>query len=156
MPRTISRVYLALRPVQMLLHALVSPVNLGVRALAEDADGRVLLVWHSYVDGWHFPGGGADRGEHPADAVLRELREEVGLVKSAAPELLGVYVHKVLWMSSVALFYRVRDVEIDFKPNLEIRAVKFARPEELPPGTGRGVRRRLAEFLRGEPVSKEW
>jgi len=152
----ISRLYLTVRPLQMLLHALAVPVSLGVRAMAQDAEGRVLLVRHSYVDGWHFPGGGVERGERPADAVLRELREEVGLSKSSPPELLGIYVHKAMWVSSVAILYRVRNAEIAFKPNLEVREARFARPEDLPPGTGRGTRRRLAEFLRGEPASPEW
>ena len=35
----------------------VFPLSVGVRALVEDGDGSILLVRHTYVGGWHFPGG---------------------------------------------------------------------------------------------------
>ena len=58
------------------------PHTAGAYALCVD-DGRVLLtkVWDGDVDAgkWHLPGGGLDFGEHPLDAVHRELYEETGL-----------------------------------------------------------------------------
>jgi 8-oxo-dGTP diphosphatase len=41
--------------------------------------GRVLLVRKRYGDRWDIPGGYVDRGESPAAACRRELREELGL-----------------------------------------------------------------------------
>jgi 8-oxo-dGTP pyrophosphatase MutT (NUDIX family) len=43
--------------------------------------GEVLLVRHTYGDttSWELPGGGVKRGEEPADAARREVREELGL-----------------------------------------------------------------------------
>ena len=35
-------------------------LTLGVRAVVIDAAGKVFLVRHSYVSGWHLPGGGVD------------------------------------------------------------------------------------------------
>ena len=43
------------------------------------SDGRVLLVRHSYKQGWATPGGFVNRNELPQDAAVREAREEVGL-----------------------------------------------------------------------------
>jgi len=42
-------------------------------------DGRLLLVRHSYKQGWATPGGFVNRGETPAVAAVREAWEEVGL-----------------------------------------------------------------------------
>jgi 8-oxo-dGTP diphosphatase len=59
--------------------------GLSVRAVIHDADGRILLLKRSmlsknYPGKWEFPGGKVDRGEKFNDALVREVREETGLV----------------------------------------------------------------------------
>jgi len=41
--------------------------------------GRLLVVRHSYRDGWGLPGGRIRRGETAAEGAARELSEEVGI-----------------------------------------------------------------------------
>src|SRR5262249_43660233 len=55
------------------------PRRNSVMVVAFDEQGRVLLVRHSYGPPlWAIPGGGMDRGEDPAGAAAREVREELG------------------------------------------------------------------------------
>lgn len=55
--------------------------RLGVLGVLVDAEGRVLVANHALRAGkpWGLPGGFVERGEHPATALARELREELGL-----------------------------------------------------------------------------
>lgn len=51
----------------------------GCNVIAQDPQGRVLMVRHSYGGGgWEFPGGGIGKGEEPAAAARREFFEELG------------------------------------------------------------------------------
>jgi G:T/U-mismatch repair DNA glycosylase len=66
------------------LHAWLEPVQRqAVRALVVDRDGRVLLVQYRRPVGddtwWGTPGGGIEPGESHEQALVRELREEIGL-----------------------------------------------------------------------------
>lgn len=64
--------------------ALLPWVRVGAYAIVTDPGGRILLcrIAPGYpLEGrWTLPGGGVDHGEHPDDAVIRELEEETGLV----------------------------------------------------------------------------
>jgi len=56
-------------------------------------DGHVLLGRRNrepYRDWWDIPGGFLDPWEHPADAVVREVAEETGLVVQPT-EVLGIF-----------------------------------------------------------------
>lgn len=136
--------------------ALVAPVAFGACAILDDADGRVLLVRHTYRPGWHLPGGGIGAGEAPADGILRELREEIGFIRGAAPELKGLFTRRIGWVTNLVALYRVRDAEIAFRPNLEIREIVYADPAAPPPETTAATRQRLAEHLGQVAQSSRW
>lgn len=134
---------------------MLSPVALGALALVEQ-DGKFVLVRHSYAPGWHLPGGGVGRSEPPATAVMRELREELGLTSSAPPELIGIYTRKTGLATNVNVLYRVREAKFAFKPSWEIREIVLADPASPPPGTAHGIRRRFAELTGKMPQTLYW
>ncbi|MGP3910307.1 NUDIX domain-containing protein [Nonomuraea sp. 10N515B] len=55
-----------------------------------DDAGRLLVARHGDVGLWAAPGGGIDPDERPQDAVVRELKEELG-IEIAVRGLIGVY-----------------------------------------------------------------
>jgi 8-oxo-dGTP diphosphatase len=60
-----------------------NPTMIVVAAALVDADGRVLLQQRSagrqMAGLWEFPGGKVEAGERPEAALVRELREELGI-----------------------------------------------------------------------------
>jgi 8-oxo-dGTP diphosphatase len=62
-----------------------------VGAVISDEDGRILLILRGHEPAmglWSIPGGRIEPGESDEDAVVREIREETGLVVTCGP-LLG-------------------------------------------------------------------
>jgi 8-oxo-dGTP pyrophosphatase MutT (NUDIX family) len=136
--------------------ALMSPVAFGVSAIVDAEGGMVVLVRQTYMQGLHLPGGGVSAGEPPATAIMRELREEIGLISAAPPEFVGLYTRQFGFVTNVVALYRVRDAKFDFKPNLEIREIAIVDPHMPPNETRPGTRRRLAELVGAAPISPYW
>jgi len=133
-------------------------LTVGVRALVIDGRGRVFLVKHSYVAGWHLPGGGVEPGESLLEALRRELAEEGNIELIDKPALYGLYFnHRVSRRDHVALFivHSFRQ-SAPPRPNHEILAHGFFAIEELPGDTSAATRARIAEAMLGAPIPERW
>lgn len=144
-----------------LLHAwfLVSRgLTLGVRGAVLDEAGRVLLIRHTYVKGWHLPGGGVEIGETAVEALTRELREEGNVELTAPPILRGISFNTGASRRDHVLVYEVRAFrQLGPKvPDREIAEAAFFPIDSLPEGTTAGTRARLAEILGNAPIGDRW
>lgn len=133
-------------------------LTLGVRALVLSADARVFLVKHSYVRGWHFPGGGVERGETFEQALARELKEEGNLDLTGAPDLRGLYFYPHYSNRDHIALFVVRAFRQDAapKPNREIVGSGFFALDSLPPDATAATHARIAEVLHGAPIAERW
>lgn len=84
-----------------------------VAAVVRRDDGRFLLsrrLPESHLGGlWEFPGGAVEDGESPADALRRELREELGVDVTVVAPITFAF-HRDRHRDVVLLFYRARIV----------------------------------------------
>jgi len=133
-------------------------MTLGVRGLVIDESNRVFLVKHSYVGGWHLPGGGVEPGETLIDALIRELAEEGNLEPTAPPMLHGVFFNGHVSRRDHVAVYVVRQFRQDRapEPNREIVECGFYAAGALPAETTRGTRLRIAEVLDGVTPTATW
>jgi ADP-ribose pyrophosphatase YjhB (NUDIX family) len=133
-------------------------MTLGVRALVANADGEILLVRHSYVSGWHLPGGGVERGETLRAALTRELKEEAGVALEGEASLFAVYYNsKGSPRDHVALFVvRAFRQDAEFRPSAEIIDRRFFPADALPADVTAATRQRIAEVLKDAPVNEYW
>jgi 8-oxo-dGTP pyrophosphatase MutT (NUDIX family) len=133
-------------------------MTLGVRAVVLDGDNRVFLVKHSYVTGWHLPGGGVEVGETFRDALQRELAEEAAIELSGEPALHGLFFHRHVSRRDYVAVYLIRHFRQDRlpEPNHEIVACGFFAAGALPAETTEGTRLRISEVLEGRAPIATW
>jgi ADP-ribose pyrophosphatase YjhB (NUDIX family) len=106
-----------------------------------DETGRVLLAWNAGAnDGWSTVGGAVDPGESPAEAAIREAREEIGVEVRLGRLLnvLGGPDYEVTYPNGdrtayVCAVYEARIVDGDPAPaDGELSKVSWFTREELP------------------------
>ena len=133
------------------------PMTLGVRGLVRDFAGGVLLVKHTYTPGWHFPGGGVERGETALLSLARELEEEAGVRPTEPPLLIGVFANMRSFPNDHVLLFEVRAwSETVATSRGEIAERRFFALNDLPPDVTASTQRRLDEIAGRAMRSEQW
>ncbi|MBZ0162951.1 MAG: NUDIX domain-containing protein [Notoacmeibacter sp.] len=153
---------LAIRIRDRLFHVwflLRRPMTLGVRAIVHDkARNAVFLIRHTYVPGWHLPGGGVERGETMNEALERELLEEGDIVVTGVPQLASIHFNRHASPRDHVAVYLVGSFALngEKRPDMEVAEAGFFALDRLPEGTTPGTRARLNEVFGNAAVSPYW
>jgi 8-oxo-dGTP pyrophosphatase MutT (NUDIX family) len=108
------------------------PRTFGAHAIALTPDRKLILVKLRYAPGWRLPGGGRDPGEDPRDAVLRELREEIGMISHGAVRLTCELQQPVNSKQDLASVLIVEEVRYRPRWSWEVERITEAPLGDLP------------------------
>lgn len=117
--------------IQQILSRIIRPLfQVFAAAVIFDHDKNIFLVKSTYqrFHSWGLPGGGLEYGEHPEQAVIREVWEETSL---------NVCIEKLLlvtsWMPDrVGLYYLCRVTDGVFHPSDEVSEFEYFSVDNLP------------------------
>jgi 8-oxo-dGTP diphosphatase len=112
-----------------------NPTLLVVAAALVDPEGRVLLQQRSLgrdmAGLWEFPGGKIEDGEIPEEALIRELREELGIQADAASLAPAAFASAGLGTRHlILLLYICREWRGVPQP-LDASDLKWVRPHQM-------------------------
>lgn len=99
-----------------------------------DGDGRVLVQQRAagpLAGLWEFPGGKIEPGETPAQALIRELREELGIDVEAACLAPAAFASEPLGDRHLVLLLHVCRKWQGIPRALEARDLRWVRPVDL-------------------------
>lgn len=109
------------------------PRTFGAHAVALTPEGKVILVRLRYARGWRLPGGGRDASEAPQDAVLRELREEIGMTAHGRVRLACELEQATHFKRDLASLLVVEDVRYEPRRwSWEVERIAECAPDDLP------------------------
>ncbi|UIJ35772.1 NUDIX domain-containing protein [Allobranchiibius sp. GilTou73] len=118
-------------PSHVVTRAVLPSWGFGAVALIE-YDGRVLALRQTHRIGLSLPGGHIDRGEHPSEAVVREVWEETGLRITPGDAFATVFDPRT---RIADVIYRVRcDREPKVRVASEAVGYEWVDPENWPQG----------------------
>lgn len=120
--------------------------TVSVGAIVTNEEGKVLLLDHVLrpASGWGMPGGFINKGEQPAEAVKREICEEIGL------EIENVEIVRArTFARHVEILFRAKARGEGTVKSLEIKEVKWFAPDEMPQEMSRAQKEIIRQVLKG-------
>ena len=114
--------------------------HLGANAIITQ-NGKLLLERRRDSDTWGLVGGGVKKTEEPIDAIVREVREEIGLripkdcfrklAVYGEPGRIAAYQDGSVWRMVVVVFELELPADAELKISAESRELRFFSKEEL-------------------------
>jgi FlaA1/EpsC-like NDP-sugar epimerase/8-oxo-dGTP pyrophosphatase MutT (NUDIX family) len=107
-------------------------MTLGVRVVVSNEAGEILVVKHTYIQGWHLPGGGVEHGEDVQNAAIREVFEETGVTDLKDLRFLGFEFNSQVSKKDHIVFFAAKTSQV-LRPtkSLEISSIEFQSLDQI-------------------------
>lgn len=120
-------------------------------------DGRILLARRAkepYAGWWEVPGGFVELGEHPTEAAVREVREELG-IEVALTGLVGIYLEVSGFgeQLQVTVYEASTEAEVCVPDPTEVAEWAWFEPVDVPVELAGRHRIRIDDWIAGRTVS---
>ena len=129
----------------------------GVKVMLFNPAGELLLIRNGYGESDQFllPGGGVSRGESPAAAAVREVREELSLeIREVDP--VWTYESGAEGKRDTIHLFRAITDGLPVTDQVEVVEARFFALEALPELTSPATLRRIAELKGERPIDGRW
>lgn len=138
------------QPILHLAFLITRPLTVGVRGLCIDLkNNRLMLVRHTYSNGWSLPGGGVILGETTDEALKRELEEEAGIIIKSF-NILEIFYNKSVSRRDHVIIYLIdswHKKKFHDLPKIEIAEARWFSlnnlPESITPCTSYAIKKYL-------------
>lgn len=131
---------------------LTQPRTRGASAFCLTPEGRLILVQSTYEPGWNLPGGGIGKDETPDRAVVRELKEELGLISFSNIVFAFEMQHRPNFKLDTESVFVITDARMKGASSIEIERIGCFTPENIPPEISVELRQRLALLAHHGPT----
>lgn len=137
-----SWIYKIAHPFLLVYWFIFRPKTQGVKCLLV-SDDEVLLVRHSYGNPtWTIPGGEIKKRESPEEAVIREIKEELGF--NIKPQFLGQFTHNTEYKIDTVYYFLSQVERLEpIVTSAEIQEAQWWRIDALPEKHSTGLDRAL-------------
>ena len=129
----------------------------GVKVMLFNPQGELLLIRNSYGRSYLFvlPGGGIRPFETPAEAAVREVREEVGIAAERVTPL-STYYSEAEGKRDIVYLFTAFTAASPQADGVEVEEARFFPLDELPATVSDATLRRIAEYKGERPPATAW
>lgn len=128
-----------------------NPLPAVAGVVTKKGEGVIGLIKRAIVPGkgkWALPGGFVEIDENPQDALMREVKEEIGM-KGEIQGLIGVYGDESeMYDRVIVIGYQFLSLADEYSLGEEVEEFKFFPPSHLPPIAFPSHQRIISDFVK--------